>query len=106
MKYLLVIYTVLCSLQVTAHFSKAAMDSLNKVTQTDYLQMLDRLAINPGEKRPGVSGNPKNSNAANQFEEKVNQYKLPDPLVLKNGKKLQQRMNGGKNAALYRYCFR
>ena len=50
------------------------MDSINKLTQADYAQMLMQLGIKANEKRPGASGNPNDSNAANRFEEKVNQY--------------------------------
>jgi hypothetical protein len=88
MKSLLAICIILLSLSASAQFSQAARDSINKFTQADYQQMLDQLGIKLSEKRPGASGNPKDSNAANRFEEKVNQYKLPDPLVLKNGKKI------------------
>ena len=88
MKQLLVILAIGYSLSATAQFSQAARDSINKLTQTDYQQMLDQLGINRNEMRPGASGNPSDVNAANRFEEKVNQYKLPDPLVLKNGKKI------------------
>jgi hypothetical protein len=89
MKQLLVILMIHCSLSATAQFSQAARDSINKLTQADYQQMLDQLNINPNEKRPGVSGNPNDANAANRVEEKVNQYKLPDPLVLKNGTRIK-----------------
>jgi len=89
MKYSLIKLSVLFySFSAPAQFSQAARDSINKITQADYQQMLDQLKIKPGEKRPGASGNPKDSNAANRFEEKVNKYKLPDPLVLKNGTKI------------------
>ena len=88
MKKLLVMIMVFCSLSATAQFSKAAMDSLNKFTRADYQQMLDQLGIKPNENRPGPSGNPNDANAANRIEEKVNRYLLPDPLVLKNGKKI------------------
>jgi hypothetical protein len=88
MKKILLILITLYSLSATAQFSQAARDSINKITQVDYQQMLDQLGIKSNEKRPGVSGNPNDVNAANRFEEKVNQYKLPDPLVLKNGKKI------------------
>ena len=54
----------------------------------DYQQMLDQLHIKRNEMRPGASGNPNVTNAAYRFEEKVNQNKLPDPLVLNNGKKI------------------
>ena len=88
MKKLLIIFIIFCSVSASAQFSQAARDSINKLTQADYQQMLDQLGLKLSEKRPGASGNPKDSNAANRFEEKVNQYKLPDPLVLKNGKKI------------------
>src|SRR5688500_7180272 len=88
MKQLFLALQILCSLSASAQFSQAARDSINKLTQADYQQMLDQLGIKRNEMRPGASGNPGDSNAANRFEEKVNQYKLPDPLVLKNGKKI------------------
>jgi hypothetical protein len=88
MKSLLAIFIILFSLSASSQISQAARDSINKLTQADYQQMLDQLGIKLSEKRRGASGNPKDSNAANRFEEKVNQYKLPDPLVLKNGKKI------------------
>lgn len=88
MKKLAVIIVTLCSLSAVAQFSKATMDSLNKITQADYQQMLDQLGIKATEIRPGPSGNPNDMNAANRFEEKVNQYILPDPLLLKNGNKI------------------
>ena len=88
MKSLLAISIILLSFPAPAQLSQAARDSINKLTQADYKQMLDQLGIKLSEKRPGASGNPKDSNAANRFEDKVNQYKLPDPLVLKNGKKI------------------
>src|SRR5688572_11130385 len=62
-------------------------DSINKVTQKDYTQMLAQLGIN--STRPGPSGNPQAPNAANIDEAKASPYTmLPDPLVLKNGKKV------------------
>src|SRR5215204_5327196 len=88
MKSFLTILITVFSLYAAAQFSQAARDSINKLTQADYQQMLDQLGIKMSEKRPGVSGNPKDSNAANRFEEKVNQYKLPDPLILKGRKKI------------------
>jgi hypothetical protein len=50
--------------------------------------MLGQLGIPKSAKRPGPSGNPNDPNAANRLEEKVNTYSLPDPLMLKNGKKI------------------
>ncbi|HYC28738.1 MAG TPA: hypothetical protein VEB42_07975, partial [Chitinophagaceae bacterium] len=62
-------------------------DSINKVTQKDYVQMLAQLGIT--STRPGPSGNPQAPNAANTDETKASPYTtLPDPLTLKNGKKL------------------
>jgi len=62
-------------------------DSINKATQRDYQQMLQQLQIT--STRPGPSGNPQAPNAANSDESKASPYtSLPDPLVLKNGKKV------------------
>src|SRR5215470_12280272 len=62
-------------------------DSINKVTQTDYKNMLAQLHIS--STRPGPSGNPQAPNAANIDESKASPYTvLPDPLTLKNGKQV------------------
>ena len=62
-------------------------DSINKVTQQDYKNMLALLRIS--STRPGPSGNPQAPNAANVDESKASPYTtLPDPLTLKNGKKV------------------
>lgn len=62
-------------------------DSINRVTQRDYKTMLDQLHI--VATRPGPSGNPQAPNAANNDEAKATSYTtLPDPLILKNGKKI------------------
>src|SRR5438477_11476596 len=62
-------------------------DSINRVTQQDYKNMLGILKIT--SIRPGPSGNPQAPNAANTDESKASPYtSLPDPLVLKNGKKV------------------
>jgi hypothetical protein len=57
--------------------------------QQDHQQMMDQLHIT--SLRPGADGNhPDAPNAANYDEGKANPYpKLPDPLVLKNGKKVK-----------------
>jgi hypothetical protein len=63
------------------------IDSINKVTRQDYQNMLQQLNIT--SVRPGPSGNPQAPNAANIEEEKATPYtSLPDPLTLKNGKKV------------------
>ncbi|MFI5188168.1 MAG: hypothetical protein ACHQF0_15660 [Chitinophagales bacterium] len=62
-------------------------DSINKITQLDYSNMLGQLNIS--STRSGPSGNPQSPNAANIDESKASPYTaLPDPLVLKNGEKV------------------
>ncbi|MCF0074162.1 acetylxylan esterase [Dyadobacter sp. CY261] len=67
----------------------AQRDSLNKLTAADHADMLQQLGITAGQLRKGPSGNPKDPNAANSSEAKVNQYNLPDPLTFKNGQKVK-----------------
>ncbi|MGA2739791.1 MAG: acetylxylan esterase [Bryobacteraceae bacterium] len=57
--------------------------------QQDHQQMMDQLHI--ASLRPGADGNhPQAPNAANYDEAKANPYpNLPDPLVLKNGKRVK-----------------
>ena len=71
-----------------AQFSTRSRDSINKITSVDYQNMLQQLGIK--STRQGANGNdPKAPNAANYDEAKANPYpNLPDPLVLKNGKKV------------------
>ena len=85
MKKLLIVISTLFSIAANAQFSQAAKDSVIKLTQINYQQMLNQLGIDQNQIRPGVSGNPADINAANRSEEKVNNYKLPDPLKLNNG---------------------
>lgn len=67
----------------------AAAKLQQKATQDDYENMLAQLKIPVASKRPGPSGNPSAPNAANSDESKATQYtSLPNPLVLKNGKKV------------------
>jgi hypothetical protein len=67
-----------------AQFSQQARDSLNRLTAADHADMKQQLGITVPN-RPGPSGNPAAPNAANRYESKVNEYTLPDPLVLNNG---------------------
>ena len=53
----------------------------------DHQRTMDLLHIQ--SLRPGPSGDPKAPNAANVDESKVPPYTLPDPLVMKNGKKVK-----------------
>lgn len=79
-------------LDVAEHITDwQARDKQNKAiqqaTQADYKNMLTRLKID--STRRGPSGNPSAPNAANTDESKATQYaSLPDPLILKNGKKV------------------
>src|ERR1035437_4872891 len=73
-------------------------DSINKLTQKDYNQMLKQLNIT--SVRPGANGNdPKAPNAANYDEAKANPYpNLPDALTLKNAR-LNGAVGQGKKVA-------
>ncbi len=55
--------------------------------EQDHQRLLDLLHITA--LRRGPDGDPKSPNAANVDESKVPPYSLPDPLVLKNGKKVK-----------------
>ena len=58
-------------------------------TREDHQRMMDLLGIK--EIRPGRSGTAGQPNYANYDESKANPYPdLPDPLVLKNGKKVKE----------------
>jgi len=68
--------------------NRQAMDSIRKLTEQDYKKMLALLHID--SIRRGADGNNPNApNAANYDEAKANPYpNLPDPLLLKNGRKV------------------
>src|SRR3954465_15499531 len=55
-------------------------------SEQDHQRLMALLQIS--ELRRGPDGDPKSPNAANVDESKVPPYSLPDPLVLKNGKKV------------------
>ena len=65
-----------------------AWDSIKRITEQDHQYMMGLLNIT--SLRPGVNGmDPDAPNAANYDESKANPYpRLPDPLVLKNGRKV------------------
>src|ERR1700733_8467593 len=67
---------------------RRAQDSVRQLTENDHKQMMAQLNIT--SIRPGANGSdPKAPNAANYDESKANPFPtLPDPLVLKNGKKV------------------
>lgn len=56
-------------------------------SEQDHQRTMDLLHI--AALRPGPSGDPKSPNAANVDESKVTPYTIPDPLVLKSGKKVK-----------------
>ncbi|MEI6950740.1 hypothetical protein V9K67_26395 [Paraflavisolibacter sp. H34] len=63
------------------------MDSIRRLSEQDHQRMMATLGITG--LRPGPSGNPQAPNAANADEAKASPYStLPDPLLLKNGKKV------------------
>lgn len=63
------------------------MRAIQKGNQKDYQTMLDQLNVD--STRPGPSGNPQAPDAANTDEAKASPYtSLPDPLIMKNGKKV------------------
>ncbi|WP_221392891.1 acetylxylan esterase [Dyadobacter sp. NIV53] len=89
LKYILLLSCISFSALAQFGLTPAQRDSLNKITTADYNNMLQQLSINPANLRKGPSGNPKDSNAANSSEEKVNHYTLPNALVLNNGQKVK-----------------
>jgi hypothetical protein len=79
---------ILMVTQGFAQMTPQTRDSLRALSQLDHQLMMKQLGIT--KLRPGPSGNPDAPNAANSDESKAKQYtSLPDPLVFKNGKKVQ-----------------
>lgn len=68
--------------------SQASRDSMTRLLQEDYQNMMQQLQIS--SLRPGKNGsNPNAPNYANYDESKANPFPvLPDPLILNNGKKV------------------
>lgn len=83
---LLLLAVVAFSNSANAQFSQAARDSIAKLSGADHALMKKQLGIDIPN-RPGPSGNPNASDAANQDESKVRKYTLTDPLI-HNGKKI------------------
>ena len=73
---------------VIAAYGQGQNPAIAAGNEKDHQQMMDQLHIT--SLRPGANGNdPKAPNAANYDEAKANPYpNLPDPLTLKNGKKV------------------
>lgn len=85
-KYSLVVCLSLLSNIGFAQFRQGNLDSIKKVTEVDYQQMLKQLNIT--SLRSGADGNNPNApNAVNYDESKANPYPvLPNALKLNNGK--------------------
>ncbi|MVM29011.1 acetylxylan esterase [Spirosoma sp. HMF4905] len=91
--YLLIVYTLMSLTAVAQEPDSArkafmaAQAIIQKESAADHAQMLEQLHIS--SLRPGPSGNPSAPNAANVDESQATPYtSLPDPLTLKNGKKV------------------
>src|ERR1700730_7396679 len=78
----------IATLSVATAFGQGQNPAIGAGNEKDHQQMMDQLHIT--SLRPGANGNdPKAPNAANYDEAKANPYPdLPDPLILKNGKKV------------------
>jgi len=74
--------------QAPSGASAAPTPPLQLTSEQDHQRMMDLLHITA--LRPGAGGSPQSPNPANYDESKANPYpKLPDPLVLNNGKKVK-----------------
>lgn len=87
-----ILYILVPALLITsqsfAQFSQQDRDSINRLSNEDHQLMMEKLSIE--ELRPGPSGNPEAPNAANSDESKASPYNsLPDPLLFKDGTKVQ-----------------
>ena len=69
-----------------AQTTNAQPPPVQMTADEDHQRMLELLQIS--SLRRGPDGDPKSPNAANFDESKVSAYKLPDPLVLNDGKKV------------------
>jgi hypothetical protein len=88
MKNIIIAFHLLCSFPVLAQMNTQARDSIRKLSEADHKHLMALFRID--WLRPGVNrSNPNAPNAANYDEAKANPYPLlPDPLTLKNGKKV------------------
>jgi len=85
---LLFLLLFLSNTNISAQWTKASRDSLNKLSKIDHQLMMNQLGITT--LRPGPSGNPDAPNAANSDESKATTYtSLPDPLRMEKGKKVK-----------------
>jgi hypothetical protein len=83
----LFIMLVLSPIALSQATSSSPSQPTHLTSEQDHQRVMDQLHIT--SLRPGADGDPKSPNAANYDEAKANPVaKLPDPLVLKNGKKV------------------
>src|SRR5215510_798354 len=75
------------SSKVSAQTGPGDATPVRLMAEQDHQRLMELLHIS--WLRRGPSGDPKAPDAANVDESKVPPYTLPDPLVLKNGKKVQ-----------------
>ncbi len=80
----LLLLIVLTATLASAQFSRAAWDSLARLSAQDHELMRQQLGLTVPNRR-GPSGNPQAPDAANSDESKVGSYILPNPLKLNNG---------------------
>src|SRR5262245_4194733 len=73
-------------MKVAAQTTGAAAEPVRLTAEADHQRLMALLHI--GELRRGPSGDPKAAGAANVDESKVPPYVLPDPLILKSGKRV------------------
>lgn len=78
---------LLCPRELRADDTNASTAPLNWTTQQDHQNMMEQLGIT--RLRPGPSGNPRATNAANTDPAKANPFpNLPDLLTLRDGRKV------------------
>ncbi|MDH4459870.1 MAG: acetylxylan esterase [Flectobacillus sp.] len=89
LRKIVILCCISCSTFAQFGLTSSQRDSVSKRNNDDYANMLQQLGIARSQLRSGPSGNPKDANAANSSEAKVNTYSLPDALTLKNGQKVK-----------------
>src|SRR5215469_254978 len=70
-----------------AHAEMSYEPPVQLTAEQDHQRLLDLLHIH--ELRRGPDGDPKSPRAANFDESKVQPYKLPDPLLMRNGQRVK-----------------
>jgi hypothetical protein len=84
---LLFVFNLLAQMTQRTPEQDSLIARIQKKTRADHQNMMQQLGLQ--SLRPGPSGNTQAPNAANRDENKVLPYTLPDPLILKNGKKVK-----------------